>query len=134
VHFENIWLAEIPRRINVIKYSFYTIPIYSSECESGVSHMNLIQTPLRSSLLIYTVSALFHMNCWPSSHPEKPNKLCPIMAALRATFCNSDTKQKNEVETMTPLKTRCRFGTSYNYNLLPWVSFVYFVVRYQSVF
>jgi hypothetical protein len=52
------YLAEnnFPEKLLVLKYALSTIPISSSECERGFSRMNLIVTPIRTSLPTKTIS------------------------------------------------------------------------------
>lgn len=55
---EYIYTKTIPDSLIPLKRSIDSIAISSSECERGFSQMNLIITPLRSSLNISTVSGL----------------------------------------------------------------------------
>lgn len=58
---EYIYSRELPESLNPVKQSIDSVAISSSECERGFSQMNLIITPLRSSLNIRTVSGLMFL-------------------------------------------------------------------------
>ncbi|KAI4468043.1 e3 sumo-protein ligase [Holotrichia oblita] len=57
---EHLYSRALPGSLNPLKQSINSIAISSSECERGFSQMNLIITPLRSSLNI-TVSGLLFL-------------------------------------------------------------------------
>jgi hypothetical protein len=49
---------EMPKEVSRIRCILHTIAISSCRCERAFSHMNLIVTPGRSSLLVKTVASL----------------------------------------------------------------------------
>ena len=58
---EYIYSRELPESLNPVKQSIDSVAISSSECERGFFQLNLIITPLRSSLNIRTVSGLMFL-------------------------------------------------------------------------
>jgi hypothetical protein len=61
---------EFPQELLPLKSSLDTIPISSPECERGFLQMNLIDTPLRFSLLIYVSALLFIRIIGPTKYVQ----------------------------------------------------------------